>query len=234
MRPEHDQTPLGLHSLGLLDPLEQASVDAHITWCEDCRAEAAELTAVRDLLSDVPPEAFLEGPPENAELLVRRTLRTIRQERGGGRSDRGRFAVVGVAAAVAAAFAVGTLTGHLGGSTANTVAAGSPSGTELPANTRTWTAANVSTGVRMSAQVIPESGWVQVRAHFFGVPPGKRCRLIIESRAGDQEVALSWIAPRDQTSAGVALTGAAVVAPDDIGTIKVVTFDGRQLVAATS
>lgn len=241
MTPEHDQTTLGLHSLGLLDPQEQASVDAHITSCDDCRATAAELTAVRDLLGEVPPEAFLDGAPENVALLVRRSLRTIRREHG--RNDRKRLAVVGFAAAVAVAFGLGTLAGHLGGSPATTVAAGSPSGTAsgrdglgrtLPANTRTWSAADPSTGVRITAQVIPESGWVQVRAHFFGVTPGAPCRLIVESRQGHQEVALSWIAPRNQPASGVALTGAAVIAPDDIGTIKVVTFDGRQLVAATS
>lgn len=233
MRPEHDQTVLGLHSLGLLDPLEQATVDAHIAWCENCRGEAAELKAVCDLLGDVPPEAFLQGPPENAELLVRRTLRTIRRESSDGRSRRGRFAVVGVAAAVVAAFAFGTLAGHLGESTPPTMAAGSPSGAGLPAGARTWSAADVSTGVRMAAQVIPESGWVEVRAHFFGVPPGTPCRLIVESRRGDQEVALSWIAPRDQPVSGVAVAGAAAVASTDIEAIKVITFDGRPLVTAT-
>lgn len=231
MRPEHDQTALGLHSLGLLDPEEGASVDTHLAWCDDCRAQAAELTAVRDLLGEVPPEAFLAGPPEHADLLVQRTLRAMRGERGGRRK---RLAVAGFAAALAATFALGTVAGHLGAATPQPSAIGSTDGTALPANTRTWSATDTATGVRIAVQVLPESGWVQVRAHFFGVPPGQPCRLIVESRQGDDEVALSWIAPSDQPASGVALTGAAVVAPDDIAVIKVVTFDGRQLVAATS
>lgn len=228
----HDQTQLGPHCLGLLDQREQVAVDDHITWCADCRVAAADLAAVRDLLGTVPPEAFLEGPPENAELLVRRTLRTIRRGRAAGRDDRRRLVtVVGFAAAAVVVFAAGNATGHLGRSPAATVSPASTGG--LPAGTRTWSATDVASGVRMTALVLSEPGWVQVRAHFFGVPPGTPCRLLVRSRQGAQEVALSWIAPRDQPSSGVALSGAAVVAPDDIGAIEVVTFDGRQLVAAT-
>jgi hypothetical protein len=35
------------------------------------------------LLADVPPEAFMDGPPDGADLLIRRTVRAIRALEGG-------------------------------------------------------------------------------------------------------------------------------------------------------
>src|SRR5690242_8535108 len=77
---EHDRTQLGAYALGALEPAEAAEVEAHLTTCAECRAELAELSELKDLLGEVPPEAFLDGPPEGGDLLLQRTLREARSE----------------------------------------------------------------------------------------------------------------------------------------------------------
>ena len=90
---------LGAYALGALDEHEAAEMAAHIEQCPTCRRELAELESVRDLLGDLPPEAMLDGPPEDGELLLQRTLWQVRAET---RSYQRRRPLLAVAAAVAA------------------------------------------------------------------------------------------------------------------------------------
>src|SRR5437879_4028912 len=75
----HERTRLGAYSLGALTPAEVNEIDAHLASCLACRRELAELSAVRDMLGEVPPEAFLDGPPLGHDLLLARTLRAARE-----------------------------------------------------------------------------------------------------------------------------------------------------------
>jgi anti-sigma factor RsiW len=70
---------LGAHALGLLTPLETDAVDRHLIGCAECRLELAELRETADVLDAVPPEMFLDGPPDT-DLVLQRALRTIRAE----------------------------------------------------------------------------------------------------------------------------------------------------------
>jgi len=45
---------LGVYVLGAIDPAERARVDAHLTTCEECRAELAEFAGLPGLLALVP------------------------------------------------------------------------------------------------------------------------------------------------------------------------------------
>ena len=76
---EHDRTQLGAYALGALEPAEIQDVDEHLATCAECRTELAELEEMKDYLGEVPPEAFLEGPPEGGDLLLQRTLREVRE-----------------------------------------------------------------------------------------------------------------------------------------------------------
>lgn len=224
--PEHDPMVMTLGTFGLLDASDEPAMRDHLDDCADCTDEVVALSRLQSLLESVPPEAFLDGPPEGGDLLLRRTLRRARTETRPHRRI-GRLPAVAAALALFAAIGGGVLIGRTSGSSAGPVA------DAAPANAHVLEASNKALGVSMTVAVVPEPGWVQVHARFRGVTPGTPCKLIVQSYEGDQEVALSWIAPSNQPAAGVALDGAAVVTPQDIASVKVVTFDGRQLVATS-
>ncbi len=101
-RSPHDPEELGAHVLGLLDPAQSRAVEEHLAGCPECRREWEELFEMVDLLDDVPPEAFLDGPPDGGDLLLQRTLRQVREEAGARRRRRA-LALVGAAAVALAA-----------------------------------------------------------------------------------------------------------------------------------
>ena len=75
---DHDQSQLGAYVLGALGPDEAGVVEQHLAGCADCRQVVAELEETKSLLGEVPPEAFLDGPPDDGDLVLQRTLRAAR------------------------------------------------------------------------------------------------------------------------------------------------------------
>src|SRR3979409_1338373 len=75
---EHDRSQLGAYALGALEPDEVRSVDEHLAGCAGCRDELAGFEEIKDFLGEVPPEAFLDGPPADGDLLLQRALREVR------------------------------------------------------------------------------------------------------------------------------------------------------------
>jgi anti-sigma factor RsiW len=246
----HDQSLLGPYILGALDDAETRIVRDHLQFCADCRAELAELDEMRSLLGEVPPEAFLDGPPEGGDLMLRRTLRAIRSETSHVEaprpskvsSSRGlpRLAVVaaGVVALAVATLGAGVLIGQRtasttvaqGPSSASSVPAASQS-SSLPADARVVTGTDRPTGTRMTATVLPAAGWVRVHATVAGVPAGKRCELRVVSHSGTSLVAGSWLVSPKGAQDGTTLDGSALVAPADVAKIEVVTFEGQKLIS---
>jgi len=105
---DHDRSLLGAYALGALDPLEAQLVHDHLAGCPDCRREVADLNDLRAALDEVPPEAFLDGPPDGGDLLLRRTVRAARAETAApARQAPPRRRLALVAAAVLALVAVG-------------------------------------------------------------------------------------------------------------------------------
>ncbi|WP_329055210.1 zf-HC2 domain-containing protein [Amycolatopsis sp. NBC_01488] len=51
----YDRTDLGAYSLGLLDAVETARVERHLSACPDCRQEVREFEAVRSMLDHLGP-----------------------------------------------------------------------------------------------------------------------------------------------------------------------------------
>ena len=81
MTTSHPRESLGAYALLALDDTERQEVEAHLASCADCRAEYEELRTMTDLLGDLPPEALLDGPPEDGDLVLHRTLNAVREER---------------------------------------------------------------------------------------------------------------------------------------------------------
>jgi anti-sigma factor RsiW len=243
---EHDRSPLAAYALGALDTEEARSVDAHLADCAECRAELAEFAAVEAALGAVPPEAFLDGPPEGGDLLLMRTLRQVRAQRAEAvvRVSRPRrlLAVATVAALVGAALAGGTLFGRATApqrqagpapsATASAVLAPSSAPpSSPPAGTRAITGTDPTTGASLTGLVVPAAGWVRVHVKVDGIAAGLRCRLVVVPRSGPPVQAGSWLVSAQGAKQGTTLDGTALVAPADVASVDVVTVEGQKLVS---
>ncbi|MEU1181887.1 anti-sigma factor [Streptomyces sp. NPDC005820] len=184
----------------------------------------------------VPPEAFLDGPPEGGDLLLQRTLRKARGERDG--AERRRRAVLTAVAAVAATAVLGggVLIGRgMGGPhtppqadpplPSVSVPAIPPSGTKVASGTSTST----GTGTRMTVRLTPAADWVRVNASVKGIPAGERCRLILESNDGKREIAGSWVVA--DAVRGADLDGSAAVRSVDVAKVLVENEQGKEYVS---
>ncbi|MBW0091794.1 zf-HC2 domain-containing protein [Pseudonocardia sp. KRD-184] len=213
----HDRGDLGAHALGLLDDHEARAVDAHLATCADCRREFASLSHTALALRDVPPEVFLDGPPDS-DLLLARTVRAVRAERGGARRRR-RLALVAAAVAVAVALVGGgALLGQALAPGATTVAAG--------ARTVDGTAGPIVA----SATVTPAAGWVRVATTVRGIPAGKRCTIIVVGRDGTENVAGSWLVSPTWEVEGGTVQGSTIIDPEDVLAVAIRDEGGTDLI----
>jgi anti-sigma factor RsiW len=228
---EHDQAQLGAYVLGALEADEVAEFEAHLAWCAACRQEVADLYEVRDELDEVPPEAFLDGPPEGGELLLQRTLRAVREAESQRRPRS--FAVGGAAAVIVVTLGVGIF---LGRQTAPDTSARLQPVTSAPyappSGARNIEGSNAETGARLAATVTPAAGWVRVHVAVQGVREGERCKVVVVSKQGQQVEAGSWVVSAEGEREGVGIDGAALVPPNDVAAVEVVALNGRTLVSA--
>ena len=233
---EHDGSTLAAYALGALDPDEAREVDAHVAGCPECQMQLRELNDLEAALGEVPPEAFLEGPPEGGDLLLQRTLRQVRTERTRRERPRRLLVAAGVAALVAAGLVGGTLLGR-GTAPHAPSAGGLPSVTAsapaspTPSGVRTATATDPGTGATMTVALTPAAGWVRVHVTAGGIKAGQKCVLQVVDRTGHRVQAGSWLVSATGERQGTTLDGTALVAPADVASVDVVTVDGQHLVS---
>ncbi|MFE2755262.1 anti-sigma factor family protein [Actinosynnema sp. NPDC059335] len=228
MTANHDPQLLGAYVLGVLDEREARVVEDHLSSCPMCRAELDGLRAVEEALGDVPPEALLDGPPEDGDLLLQRTLRQVRSERE-VRMRRRRVGLGLAAAAVAAivlggGFAVGR------GTAPDVVATQTSNPPAPPAGTRVGSAVDPVTGARMTVQLRPAAGWVRVNASVSGIARDEKCRLFVVAKDGSRQEAGSWLVSPAGERDGTNLDGSALIAPEDVAAIEVRNFDDERIV----
>jgi anti-sigma factor RsiW len=229
---EHGSTLLGAHLLGGLDPADTDEIEQHMATCAGCGPEAAELGRLRALLDEVPPEAFLDGPPDG-DLVVERAIRQVRRERSGGQRNRWLLGAAAAAVVIAALVTAGVVIGRgtdtrvTAQPTTSTITPAPPAGTKI------MQATDPTTNARITVRIVPAAGWVRVHAAVAGVQAGQRCRVVVVAADGTREVAGSWLVSPTGEQQGTALDGAALVRPEDVRAVVVENFDGRQLVTAT-
>jgi anti-sigma factor RsiW len=224
MTEHHVAGDLGVYLAGAMEHREGWAVESHLAVCGWCTNELRELQEVTTLLEGMPPELLLDGPPDGSDLLLRRTMRQVRKETG-----RGRRRVLGVAAALVLG-AAGLGGGFWYGQQANpsVVVAAPPSAPSFEGAV-SGRAVDAETGASMAVAVLPTAGFVRLSADVDGIPPGERCRVVVVDREGNRQTAFSWLTG-DPAMDGVALTGSALVAPEDVAAVEVETEDGRKYV----
>ncbi|GAA3852538.1 zf-HC2 domain-containing protein [Saccharothrix violaceirubra] len=230
MTTNHDPRLLGAYVLGVLDEREARAVEHHLSDCAHCRSELDDLRAAEAALGDLPPEALLDGPPEDGDLLLRRTLRQVRKERVGRVRARG----LGAAAA-AVVVAVVVLGGGfaVGRGTAPTPDASSSTTVAPPDNAERKLATGVdpATGARMTVEIRRAVGWVRVNASVSGVAQGRECRLVVVGKDGTTREAGSWLVSKLGEREGTNLDGSALVEFSDVTAVEVRDFTGERIVS---
>ncbi len=225
---------------GVLDPAEVGAVEEHLRTCDICAAELPRLQATVAQLDEVPPEAFIDGPPEGADLLVHRTLRRIDSGRPGPGSGRWRglsvAAVAGIVT-IASAVLIGRETAPKQAAEGFPVVSPSPSASasaSVVPGTTVFSATDAGTGARLTAQVVPAQGWVRISVAVTGIPEGQRCVLYVVPKHGRPVEAGSWMVSAAGARQGTALQGTALVPADQVAAVTVSNTAGKTFVTAAA
>jgi hypothetical protein len=220
--------------IGELDPEEARIVEEHLARCPGCREEVRSLREVQRLLAAVPMEAMLDGPPDDADFLLHRTLREVRAEASGTTGRRTKWAAAAAAVVAAAALCVGVLVGWTTADSHQTTSAAPavPSPTPMRPGTRFITAQDPRTGARLTVRLVPAPGWVRLNAAVSGIPAGQACHLVVIGRDGDRQTAGGWLVSARAATTGVTLDGAALMDLAEVSMVVVESTNGSPLVSA--
>ncbi|MFC0507068.1 anti-sigma factor [Micromonospora costi] len=227
--PASDHVDIGGYLMGELDQEQIRQVEDHLAGCAECRAEVESLQEWKTALEAVPEAMLLDGPPEGGDLLLQRTLRQVRRESSGRRQRRGVLVGAAAAVVVAAAISGGAVLGRATGGTPDIEAQPSPSTTMTSTDpaTRYASAADPTTGARITVAVTPAAGWVRINAAVSGVPEGEACRLMVIGKDGSTVMAGSWLVSAKGAADGTTLDGSALIDPAQIDAIRVETTGGK-------
>jgi len=225
---DHDQSQLGPYLLGALGPGEARAVEQHLAGCADCRREVAELEETTHLLGEVPPEAFLDGPPDDGDLVLQRTIRAARAGDAMPASDqpskRRRWMPAAAAAVVIAAAALGGGV-LIGQRTADPGVSQSP-----VAGSKEVKATDGTTGATMATTLEPREGWSWVSVQVTGLKAGAECELVVTDRDGKTYVAGSWLVSEKAAREGSRFGGGVLVPVGEVASVEVRTAEGEHVV----
>jgi len=234
---EHDHSQLGAYVLGGLEPDEVSTVEQHLAGCAECRTEVAELEEMKEFLGEVPPEAFLDGPPPDGDLLLQRTLREVRAEAAVEPSPAvetpTRHAAPKRSRWLAVAAAVVVVAGALGGGVAigrqsvDQEVAGGP-----VAGSKQVTTTDAGTGTTMATTVEPRAGWSWIEVNLTGLKAGAECQMLVTDASGKTWTAGSWVVSPKAAKEGSKFSGGVLVPLDKVKSVEVRTVQGEHVVTA--
>lgn len=232
MNTADEHVDLAGYLTGQLSSGEQRDVEAHLDGCERCRAEAASLREVQSFLGELPPEALLEGPPVGADLVLRRTVDRVRAE-SRAQAGRGRsMAVVAAVVVAAVALGAGVLMGRSWSGPVVAVPTPPPPSASAVPGTKVVSGADASGQTRLTASIVPQSGWVRVDGAVTGIPAGQKCLLVVLGKNGERQVAGGWLVSERAAREGANLYGTAVVDPAQVAAVAIENTAGHRFVEA--
>ncbi|TCC44526.1 anti-sigma factor [Kribbella capetownensis] len=228
---EHDRSQLGAYALGALEPDEVREVDEHLATCAECRTEVAELEEMKYFLGEVPPEAFLDGPPDGGELLLQRTLREVRQTAVEPAPVQAPPARKRTRTWLLAAAAVLVVAGALGGGVAIGRQTSEPA--EVPvAGSKHVNSSDVATGTTMATTVEPRAGWSWVMVQITGLKAGAECQMVVTDKSGKTWIAGSWVVSAKAAQEGSKFGGGVLVPLNQVRSVEIRTLQGEHVVTA--
>ncbi|MEU8952445.1 zf-HC2 domain-containing protein [Streptomyces sp. NPDC048489] len=234
-----DSERLGAYVLGMLESDEQIAVEQHSDTCETCRADLGELREVEATLGEVPPEMFLEGPPDDGELLLQRTLRRVRSENIARNRRRSLATGITIAASTAVAlFGVNIwVNGMHSSNQAISPGASRPQATATAdPSVKVASARDVSRGTSLTVDATPAHAWVRLHAVVEGLPTDKHCRLVVLSKDGQEQIAGNWVVPAPpsgEETVSTSLNGSASIPLEQIKALVVESVEGERFISVS-
>lgn len=226
--------------MGDLVDKQEESAREHIAMCGSCRAQVDSFENIENILRQIPPEALLEGPPPESDLLLQRTLRETRASPQRASSRPGRSGLQMMSAAAVLTLVAGISAGI--GYTLSNSSGDAPPPQAEPAitnspvaevpGTRHASVLNAATGTRLTASVEPAAGFVRINAAVTGIPAGERCRLIIEGRDGGRETVGSWVVSEKGAREGATISGSTIIDPANVAAVIIENTEGKQFAVA--
>jgi RNA polymerase sigma-70 factor (ECF subfamily) len=229
--PTNDHVDMAGYLMEMLTPDEKRAADEHLAGCAACREEIESLQEWSSALREIPDEMLLDGPPEDADLVLQRALRQVRQEAGGGRMRRIGILATAAAAIVVVAVGTGVIVGRGTAPEGTPQAQASTSASAVPPGTQVVAAADPGTGARINATITPAMGWVRLSATVGGIPAGEKCRLEVVGKDGSAILAGSWLVSPAGEANGTPLDGSALIEPSQVAAVRVVNTAGKQFVS---
>lgn len=205
---------LAMDALGRLDEAEHAELEAHLAYCEECRATRAELRSTVDALDTMTMHSTSAPVAEVSPQLADAVLAGLRPEDGGG--DRGRrirrgAVICGSMAAVAVTAVLVSVGMHHSDVPTKTVALrGVP-------------------GVSASAVLVEKSWGTSLTIEERGLTPGQTYTVSMANEQGRWWTAGSY---RTTGSGSVEATMACAAQFDSIEVIKVTDPSGRAVLSS--
>ena len=228
-----DHRDVAAYALGLLNPRDEAEFETHLAGCELGTMELAEFTRVAAVLPDVDVEslAAAEGYDQDGRQLDR-LLGRVAYQRRRGQSHR-MFAAAAAVLLVAGGIAAGGVIGGLaaGGRDHGTGKSGAlPTATAPVLVGDEFRATDPVSRVDAKLWLDSKKWGTQVTLTIGNVKGPLECRLVVVSRSGQRDVAMSWTVPPEgygTTAQPVLLTmqGATAVRRSDIDHVEVRTVD---------
>jgi anti-sigma factor RsiW len=217
---------------GDLGPEELAAARRHLAGCAACAEDADSVSEVTAMLGRVPEEFLLDGPPDDAEFLVRATTRRLAAEREADRRRRtGRRTLLVAAAGAVVTGGLGWALGRRSGEeTGEALEASRPSTSPTGPAPVFAQQTDGTSGARITLRLTPADGWVRLNAAVTGIPAGQRCSLVVLTRDGEEVLAGGWLVSETGAAEGVTLDGSALVAPDDVAAVAVRNDTGTTFV----
>jgi putative zinc finger protein len=238
---------VGAYLLGALEPAEADEVAAHLSECESCRADYAELADLVPLMAMVTEQDAVRGPLRPEPAVLGRVLETSRREGAQVQAKRGQkppistaasFAVADAAPAPAGAAVARRRPGRtrlaLTAACVLLAAAGSVVGVRMSthaAPSNSWSAtvmvssygnssgASGNSDIMVVADVTPTSWGSKITLQMQNVPDGYKCSMVVWGTDGRREPDGSWTAPAGQTTFTIPATSS--FSPDHISAIDV-------------
>jgi hypothetical protein len=207
---------LGVLVLGVIDPEERPALEAHLTVCERCSAELAELAVLPGLLHRLDPVAAASGLPSPSRSFQERVVAAGLVARA--RHRRRLVVALGTAAAVIAAALL--VPGLLGG--------GEPDSNPVAGRSIVVDRTDPQTSVHAKVTLARGDSGTQLTLVLGGVRPGEHCRLVARNAAGRHETAASWVATY---TGSASVTGTTSFPRRSITSLQVVRGDGVVLVS---
>jgi putative zinc finger protein len=219
---------VGAYLLGGLEPTEADEVSVHLSECESCRAEYAELSDLVPLMALVTEQEAVLGPVRPEPAVLGRVIASSRRQtagdggraerRGAGSRVRPRRTRFALAAACVVLAAVGSAVGmrlstHPTPSTAwssSAMVEVNPYGSDITA----------------MADVTPSGSGSKINFTMEGVPKNYTCWMVVKGSDGHTEQTGSWNAPNGGL---VVFAGTSSYTPDHISGIDIMLADGTDL-----